>query len=91
MFIRALRFIGPNFSGRYTAVTTLVAMHRLLKAAQKEPGDWLQQYPSNDPRSDKLTHVVLMRGYKEPLDLMFCTIDSLRRQTVRTDSPTRPL
>lgn len=66
----------------YTSVKTVIAMRTLLKAARLEPGEWLAEYPRDDPRTDKLTHVVLMRGYKEPLDLMFCTVDSLRRQTV---------
>jgi hypothetical protein len=54
---------------------------RGIETAAAVDGCWKKRYPVSD-RAKKLRHIVLMRGYKEPLDLMFATIDSLVAQSV---------
>lgn len=66
----------------YCAIMCIRDMKRIWEASKVDPGGWKEMYPSQDPRSRKIKHIVLMRGYKEPLDLLFSTMNSLREQTV---------
>ena len=65
----------------YVAFMCVRTMRRIEEAHKTEVGEWAIHYP-RIPLADKLRHVVVMRGYKEPLELMFSTIDSLAAQTV---------
>lgn len=65
----------------YVAIMCIQTMCRIEHNQKTEIGGWAARYPQT-PLAAKLRHIVVMRGYKEPLDLMFTTIDSLADQTV---------
>ena len=84
MYVMVMQLYGPVVLW-YTAGTCIYVMVRLYRASKIT--SWLALYPSAsvDSRVSRLKHLVLMRGYKEPLELMFSTINSLREQTVVKD------
>lgn len=84
LYVMIMQLYGPAIL-LYTAVKCIIVVVK-LKAAARVPS-WKALYPpsSQDPRAAKIRHLVLMRGYKEPLELMFSTLNSLRNQTVVKD------
>lgn len=82
MFVMAMQLYGAVTLG-YVAIMCVQVMIKLHKADQV--ASWKDNYPQQDPRTKRLKHIVLMRAYKEPLELMFSTITSLQHQTVAED------
>ncbi|OQV13213.1 hypothetical protein BV898_12537 [Hypsibius exemplaris] len=60
------------FACMVSATSTMVKMYRVRNTS------WI----SDDPAQQKLVHVLVMAGYKEPLAVMLVTLDSLKAQTV---------
>ena len=81
-FVMAMQLYGALVL-LYVAIMCIRVMIKLRAAAKVR--SWKDLYPTQDPRCAQLRHIVLMRGYKEPLELMFSTINSLRHQTVVED------
>eukprot|EP01138_Halocafeteria_seosinensis_P003042 gb/GECG01003106.1/.p1 GENE.gb/GECG01003106.1/~~gb/GECG01003106.1/.p1 ORF type:complete len:601 (+),score=41.72 gb/GECG01003106.1/:1-1803(+) len=82
MFVMVIQLYGAAVLG-YVAVKCTYVIVKLQQAAQVS--SWKSKYPKDDPRTERLKHIVLMRAYKEPLELMFSTITSLQHQTVAKD------
>eukprot|EP01061_Rhynchopus_euleeides_P008864 TRINITY_DN18019_c0_g1_i1.p1 TRINITY_DN18019_c0_g1~~TRINITY_DN18019_c0_g1_i1.p1 ORF type:complete len:659 (+),score=294.27 TRINITY_DN18019_c0_g1_i1:160-2136(+) len=60
----------------YCGLNNLISMCRMYMLRYV---DWVSQYPRGSPT---VYHMVAMAGYKEPLELMCTTLDSLVQQSV---------